>query len=169
MYTLLITLHAITASVALVAAVMARRHARWCATYVGALVAMLVFLVLAVGWDWRGRSVVQHAVVAALVALGGVMIAKAEQARRARHDPGSDVTGLVGFGVIGLVDAFVIVALVNAGLPGWLVGVTGGAIAAAGHAVIHQLRRRDRRSDRMIDTSGGDELGRDPRSTVPTR
>lgn len=160
MYTLFIALHAVTASVALVAAVMARRRARWLATYEGALVAMLMFLVLAVAWDLRGRSVVQHVVVVALVALGGVMIAKAEQARRARHDPGSDVTGLVGFGVIGLVDAFVIVALVNAGLPGWLVGVAGGAIAAGGHAVIHRLRQRERGSGGTIGTAGGDELGR---------
>lgn len=166
MYTLFITLHAITASVALVAAVVGRRRAPWFATYYGALVAMLVFLVLAVGSDWRGRSVVQHVVVGALVALGGVMIAKAEQARRARHDPDSDFTGLVGFGVVGLVDAFAVVALVNAGLPGWLVGVAGGAIAAAGHGVIHQLRRGRRRHH--ATGPDADAFRREARSTVPT-
>ena len=141
MYTVFIALHAATASAALLATLGGRRR-RWFAAYRWSLVAMLVFLVLAVAVDWTGRDAGRKAVAAGLIGLGGVMVWKAERARRVRCSPGPGFVDHTGFTIVGLVDAFVVVAMFNLGLAGWAVAAIGVAIAAAGHLVIVNVRAR---------------------------
>lgn len=144
MYTLLITLHTVTASVALLAGFFTRRGRGWFATYYWSLVGMLVFLVLAVAADWHGRDLATHVVVGALIALGALMVAKAEQARRTRTTSRRRYVDHVGFTIVGLVDAFVVVTVITVGVPGWLTSAIGAGIAVAGHVVIARVRRMHR-------------------------
>lgn len=135
MYAVLITAHAVAASTAL-AATMGGRRPRWFAVYESSMVAMLMLLVGAIAVDLDGRDSARHIVAVALVALGAVMVGHAELARRVRTEPSTRFVDHVGFTVVGLVDAFVIVALVNAGAPGAVAATVGAVIAVAGHLAI---------------------------------
>jgi len=48
--------------------------------------------------------------------------------------------GHVGLTLVGLVDAFVVVTILNAGVPGWVTAIVGVAIAVAGHRLIGRAR-----------------------------
>lgn len=139
MHAALIAGHAVAATVALGAAFGGRR-VRWFAVHYGALVAMLVLLVAAIAVDLPDRDAPELVVDAALVALGLVMVAHTERARRARrHDPRRFVD-MLGFSVVGLIDAFVVVTVLNTGAPSWVAAVVGLAIAIAGHLTIRAAR-----------------------------
>lgn len=137
-----ILLHATFASVALVAAAFSSRGTRWFVTYYVSMALMLLFLVMAIAVDWAGRTLTEQAVNVALTALGAFMMLKAEWARRIRWRSMRSFIGHVGFTVVGLVDAFVVVTMLNLGAPGWLVGIVGLAIALIGHLIIGVAQRR---------------------------
>lgn len=134
MRTTLITAHAVTATVALLA-VLGGRRTWWFAVHYAGLVAMLVLLVAAIAVDLPGRAAGELVVDGLLVGLGIVMIAHTEGARRVRrHDPRRFVERL-GFSVVGLVDAFVVVTVFGIA-PGWVAAIVGVAIAVVGHLAI---------------------------------
>lgn len=135
MYEVLIAAHAVAATAALLAACGGRRPA-WFAAYYGGLVAMLVLLVAAIAADLAGRDIAQHLISGSLIVLGGVMVWHAERARRVRRTDTGRFVHHVGFTVVGLVDAFVVVTVFNAGVAGWLAALIGLAIALAGHVAI---------------------------------
>jgi hypothetical protein len=134
-----IALHAGSASVALITGVFLRRRPRWFATYYWSLVLMVVFLVVGVAADMGARPPAVLVIDAALVALAGFMVWRAEQARRLANRASQRWAEHVGFTVVGLVDAFVVVTLVGFGWSGWLVAVVGAGIAVLGHIVIGQV------------------------------
>ena len=140
MYRVLITAHGLTATVALIAAVGARR-ARWFHVYQVSLTAMLVLLVAAVTVDLPGRELGQHLVAGGLVVLGAVMVGHAELARRSRRVDRQRFIDHVGFTVVGLVDAFVIVTLFNTGVPGTVAAIVGVGIAISGHLALVHARK----------------------------
>ena len=146
-YLVLITLHAAAGVVAFVAGIGALTRHRLLGAYRWTLVASMAFLLLAVLVGAAGRSLVDQAVTGALLALGAVMVARALRASAVRPGgAGSSPSAYVhhvGFGLVGLFDAFWVVALLRAGLPGWAVGVVAVAIAVGGHLL---LARRAARS-----------------------
>jgi hypothetical protein len=48
----------------------------------------------------------------------------------------------VGFTLVALLDAFVVIGALDLGAPGWLLGVVAVAVAAIGHVWITRLKRR---------------------------
>jgi hypothetical protein len=48
----------------------------------------------------------------------------------------------LGFTLVALLDAFVVIGALDLGAPGWLVGLVAIAVAAMGHAWITRLKRR---------------------------
>lgn len=143
MYGLLIGAHAGAGVVAFVLGLLALRRDRLLDAYVIALVVMAALLVLAIASTAAGRDVAGLAVPGALVVLAAVMIGRAGQARRvrpARTGGHSEAyVQRVGFGLIGLFDAFWVVALLRAELPGAVVGAVGVGIAVAGHLLLGRV------------------------------
>lgn len=143
MYALLIGTHAVAGAVAFVVGLLALRRDRFLDPYVGLLVVMAAFLVLAIAVTAAGRDAAGLAVPGALVVLAGVMIARAVQARRVRPSRTGARTAAyvnrVGFGLVGLFDAFWVVALLRADLPGVAVAAAGVGIAVAGHLLLGRV------------------------------
>lgn len=70
---------------------------------------------------------------------------RAAQARRIRPTAGQGpppdrYLDHVGFTLVALFDAFIVVAVLNLGAPGWLVATAGVGIAVAGHFVLRAVR-----------------------------
>lgn len=146
MYALLIGVHAAAGVVAFGVGLLALRRPRFLDTYLVALVVMAAFLVLAIVSTASGRDAAALAVPGALVVLAGVMIARAARARRVRPPaPGTRSAGYVhgvGFGLVGLFDAFWVVALLRAEVPGAVVAAVGVAIAMVGHLLLVRVGTR---------------------------
>ncbi|WP_219419623.1 hypothetical protein [Pseudonocardia nigra] len=137
-YGILIALHAAAGVVAFAAGLAALPRKRFLSAYLWALVAMLGFLLLAVAVTAGGRDPANWAITGALVVLACVMLARAHLAAgRPVRTPA--YVHHVGFGLVGLFDAFWVVALLRAGLPGWVVGAVAVGIAVAGHLVLRRL------------------------------
>ena len=149
-YLVLIALHAAAGAVAFVAGMAALTRHRLLGTYQWTLVASMAFLLLAVAVGAAGRSLVDWAVTGALLALGAVMVARALRASTVRPGGAGASTPAyvhhVGFGLVGLFDAFWVVALLRAGLPGWAVGAVAVAIAVGGHLLLARHAARATRS-----------------------
>ncbi len=143
MYALLIGAHAGAWLLAFVLGVLALRRDRLLDAYVIALVAMAGLLVLAIATTATGRSVAELGISAALVVLAAVMVGRAGQARGVRPSRTGERTAAyvqrVGFGLVGLVDAFWVVALLRAEVPGVAVAAVGVGIAAAGHLLLGRV------------------------------
>lgn len=141
-----IVLHAASAVVAFWAGCLALRRGRWHPTYLGALVGMAVFLVLAVAAGWAGNDAVTRIIFSGLGGLAGFMVWRGVLAGRLRPvgvaRPTAAYVEHVGFTLVGLADGFVVVSVLRLGAPGWLLAATGGAIAIAGHLVLGATRQR---------------------------
>jgi len=145
-HTILISAHAVTATAALTAGVIAIPRARMFGVYLGSLVAMEVFMVLAIAVEWQVIDAPTRFVFAALAGLGAVVVWCGLRAGRVRPRDGAGPTARyvenVGFTLVALVDAFLVIAVLNAGAPGWAVAATGILVAAVGHVVLRTQRRR---------------------------
>ena len=135
MHDVLIAGHAVTATVALAAAFQAHGRAGSRST-TAALVSMLVLLVGAIAVDIPDREAPELVLDTLLVGLGLVMVAHTEGARRVRRVDRRRFVERLGFSAVGLVDAFVVVTVFDAGAPGWLAALLGAALAIAGHLAI---------------------------------
>lgn len=151
-HTLFIVIHAVTATVALLAGcvVIARpalgRGALF-GTYWWSLVAMQVFLVLAIAVEWAILDTVTRVIFTALAVLGLVMLWSADQGRRIRPTdtsvrPSARYVDRLGFTLISLFDAFIVVFVLNSGAPVWAVVAAGVLIAVVGHFVLVAVRAR---------------------------
>lgn len=143
-HTVFITIHALAGTVAFAAGCVALRRGALFGTYLASMAAMLGFLVLAIATEWSILPAPTRIVFGALTALAVVMLSRAELARRCRPHAARDPRYFnhVGFTLVGLLDAFVVVAVLNAGAPGWLVVAVALGIAAAGHLVLRDVQRR---------------------------
>jgi hypothetical protein len=131
--------HAAAGLLALVAGGVALRRGRLFDVYLAALAGMGVFLVLALAVSWTDTDPAARVLFTALAVLAAVMVRRAVLARRDRPTaagPSEGYLGHVGFTLVGLSDGFAVVAVLNAGAPGWLVVGTGVGIALAGHVLL---------------------------------
>ncbi|HEU5471358.1 MAG TPA: hypothetical protein VFV67_11945 [Actinophytocola sp.] len=136
-HTTFIAAHAVTGVVALVTGLTTMRRGRLFDVYLGSLVGMTVFLLLAIGAEWNTIGPDERVLFTAFGGLAGIMVWRAVLARRERPRagtlPSAGYLGHVGFTVVALFDAFSVVTVLNAGAPVWAVVGTGVVIAVAGH------------------------------------
>ncbi len=139
-----IVLHALAGLVAFGCGVRALRHPAWFESYWWSLLAMAAFVGAAVAVSWTELDTASRLIFLGLGALAGLMIWRATVARRllrAGDYPSPAATGHVGFTLVGLFDAFVVVGLLDLGAPGWLTVVVALVVAVAGHLLIVRARR----------------------------
>lgn len=142
LYTVLIVLHAAAGVAAFAAGIVALARERFLDAYRWSLVASIGFLVLAIAVTAAERDTASWAVSGALVGLAAVMVARALLAGGVPPGRRAAYVYHVGFGVVGLFDAFWVVALMRAELPGWAVGAVAVGIAVAGHLLLVQIAAR---------------------------
>ena len=142
----LITLHALSGLLAFVAGCLALLRRSYLDTYFYSLVACIAFLVAVVAVDWAGLEAASRALFAALSALGALIVWRGAQARRiaasSRTQRSARELDHLGFTLVALLDAFVVIGALDLGAPGWLLGVVAVAVAAIGHVWITRLKRR---------------------------
>lgn len=143
-HTIFIALHATTATIALVAGLLALPAGRFFAVYRWALAGMAVFLVAALVVGWSGNEVVTNVIFAALLILAAVMLYRARLAGRllpaSTGGPTATYVNHVGFTLVSLTAAFVVVAVLRAGAPDWLLAVSAVAVGAVGHVALGAAR-----------------------------
>jgi hypothetical protein len=141
---MLVAAHAAAGTIALAAGGVALRRGRLFDVYLGALVGMGVFLVLALALSWTATDPAARVLFTALAGLAAVMVWRAALARRERPTagagPSDTYVGHVGFTLVGLSDGFAVVAVLNAGAPIWLVVGTGVGVALVGHLALGRAR-----------------------------
>ena len=135
---MLITLHAIAGTVALLAGSVAHRGRVLFGVYFWALVACVGFLAAAVREGWAEYDGVTRPLFGALAVLGVVMVALAASARRLALSPA--YVDRVGFTLVALFDAFIVVFVLNLGAPVAVVVGSGVAVGIAGHFVLRAAR-----------------------------
>lgn len=140
-HAVLIALHAVTGTVAFVAGLVAHRRRALFDAYLWSLVATVVFLVTAVAEEWGRLGGGARVLFTAFGVLGVVMVWLAVAARRV---PVLSAAYLdrVGFTLIALFDAFLVVTVLNLGAPVWLVVASGVAAGVAGHFVLRAVKER---------------------------
>jgi hypothetical protein len=142
----LVSLHAVGGLLALVAGSLALRRPSNLDTYFWSLVACIAFAVAAVAADWSALEAGSRGLFAALSALGALMVWRAAQARRiaASSRPQRSPRELdhLGFTLVALLDAFIVIGALDLGAPPWLLGVVAVAVAAIGHLWITRLKSR---------------------------
>ncbi len=134
----LIGLHAGTGVLALLAGLGAHRGPRWFAVYFWSLVATVVFLAAAVVEEWATLDVAARVLFTAFVGLGVVMVRLAVRARGLGLTPRH--VDLVGFTLVALFDAFMVITVLDAGVPAAV--ATGVVVATAGHLTLRTLKSR---------------------------
>lgn len=149
MHVTLIAIHATAGIAALIAGLAAIRRRRWFPPYLSALIVTLLALAAVVALDWSTLNLATRGVYAGFLVFAAVLIGQGERARRAQlqratrgHAADRTYTAAVGFTVVALFDAFVVIAVLDLGAPVWLLVVVGVLIAAVGHSGLsRQLRR----------------------------
>lgn len=151
-HTIAIGLHAIAGVAAFVAGFLAIRTGRWTRWHTSMTAAMTGFLVLAIATEWTDLTTVTRLLFTALAALAGFMTWRGVRAHQLRPTAGNPVSKAffdqLGFNLVALFDAFLVITVLNAGAPGWAVAATGVLVAIAGHFVLGAVERRLVPSDR---------------------
>ncbi len=136
----LIIIHAASATLALVLGLVAIRRGRLVLGYLVSLAAMELSLLGAVALGWPQGPPAANLVFSGLLVLGAVMCWRGWMAARRRpragERPSPSSVGHVGFTLVSLVDAFVVVSVLRAGAPVGLVVAAGVAIGVGGHVVL---------------------------------
>lgn len=98
--------------------------------FLGALIALIIFMIAAVISHWDMLSVATRATYGGLVLLAGYMIYRAWKVRYKLRSSDIDLSYVddVGFSLIALFDGFIIVSLIDLRTPVWV--VIAGAVAA---------------------------------------
>lgn len=135
-HTILIALHASAGTVALLAGLVAHRGRTWFAVYFWALVATVVTLAAAVAQEWALLDPAARLLFVTFTGLGVVMVWLARNAHGPRY------VDRVGFTLVALFDAFVVITVLNAGAPVAVVVGAGVVVAVAGHFVLRAVKAR---------------------------
>lgn len=145
MHAALIALHTIAGLTALVVGGVATRRASFFGTYFWSLTACILLLAAVIAVDWSDLDASAR-LFTAFVALGAYMIWRATQARRLLPTMSDQLSPRyldhLGFTLVALLDAFVVILVLDLGAPTWLVVTIGVLVAAAGHRTITTLKRR---------------------------
>lgn len=152
-HTIFIAVHAVAGGIALLAGCVAIGRSALFGTYLWSLVAMEVFLVLTIAAEWAVIDVATWVTFAAFALLGLFMVWRADQARRVQPTgsagPSVSYVAHVGFTLVALFDAFIVILVLNLGAFGWLVAAAGVLITVAGHFVLRAVR------ERLVGSVGG--------------
>lgn len=155
MWLLMITLHTIAAVVCFGAGIgalsptRANRHGWLLPVFLGSLAGMAVFVVAAMASHWADLSGVTQAIYAGLAALALFMVYRGARAYSAVGDQDIDhgtYMDHIGFVLISLFNGFVIVAAIDLGAPGWMVGIVAVVAAVVGIQLIHRAKSREIRA-----------------------
>ena len=143
LHTVLIALHALAGVVALVTGAIALRAGQYFDVHLVSLTAMTVFLTFAVVAEWTVLDAGGRALFTVFALLAVVMVVRGVLARRLRPvgRPSPGYVEHVGFNLIALLDAFVVIAVLNAGAPIWLVVTSGVVLAVAGHFALRRTKQ----------------------------
>lgn len=148
LHTALITVHASAGVIALVAGSISIRRRGFLPVYFWSLVVCMVSLATAVAYDWNSLTVALRAVFAALAGLGVFVIWQGAQARRLAPAEPSRPSGRyldhLGFTLVALFDAFLVITVLDLGTPLWAVVATAIAIAIAGNRAVAAVKVRFR-------------------------
>lgn len=146
LHAVLIALHAAAGLVALIAGGFAITRRRAFGLYFWSLAGCIGVLAAVVADDWGGHDGTSRVPSLALLALGGFMLWRAVQARRALRDPRTESSPRyldhLGFTLVALFDAFVVIAVLDVTELGWLAATVGVAGAAAGHRTLAWTKGR---------------------------
>jgi hypothetical protein len=164
LHTVLIAVHAAAGLVALVAGGLALQRRRPFGLYFWSLAACLGALAAVVAVDRGGPDTSSRVLSIAFLALGGFMLWRAVQARRllahAPDERSPRYLDHLGFTLVALLDAFVVIAVLDVSGLGWLAAVVGVAGAGAGHRALASMKRRlgarapDEATDRAHSADG---------------
>ena len=145
-HTAFIVAHAATATVAVLVGMVAMPAGRYFEVYRATLVGTVAFLMPAILLGWEDYGTISRVIFPVLLLLGLFMVARAVLAGRmlpaTTGGPTAAYLDHIGFTLISLADGFVIVALLRAGVPGWLVAVSGVAVVVIGHFLLRATRHR---------------------------
>jgi len=145
-HTALIALHAAAGVMALGAGAIAIRRASSFGVYLWSLVVCIAALAAVVVYDWEGLEAGTRVLFLVFVVFGAYMIRRAVVARRCLAAPSAERRSRyldnLGFTLVALFDAFLVIAVLDLGAPGWLTAVAGVAVAVAGHRWIGRLKER---------------------------
>jgi hypothetical protein len=137
--------HAAAGLVALITGLVALRRARLFDLYLWSLVGTTVFLLLALGVTWGSMALPEHVLFSAFAILAGYLIWRATRARLVRpvgpNGPSATYVEHMGFNLITLFDAFVVIAVLDLGAPIWLVVGTGVLVGVAGHFALRWTKK----------------------------
>ena len=136
-----IAVHTVAALLALTAAVACWRTGRFPRSTSWACAVMTVALVPALALDWPDLAVPARAVFSALLLLAGVMTVRAARVGRTPGALRRDLDDL-GFVVIALVDAFVVITALRLGAPPWALVLVGVGVGVGGSVSLGRLRAR---------------------------
>jgi hypothetical protein len=144
--TFFVSVHAVAATVAFAAGLVALPSGRLVHLHLAAVALMTAALVPAVLVDWGTTPVGALVAFSALSVLALVMVLRGVLAVRSRPQltggPTAGYLGHVGFVLIALADGFAVVAAIRAGLPGPAVVALALGVIAAGHVGLGVLQRR---------------------------
>jgi hypothetical protein len=145
LHTIFIAIHAVLGGVAFVSGVIAIRRGAMFTIYWWSLLGTMVSLAAAMAVAWSGWTMPERIIFSALMALGVYMLLRGLQASRVLPARTNGVTARyldhMGFNLIALFDAFVVVLVLDLGGAVWLMVATGVAIAVLGHFVLGAAQR----------------------------
>ncbi len=150
-HTILISAHAAAGMLALAAGWLTIRRDRAVPVYLVALVAMVAFLVVALAVDWASRGPAARATFAALTALALYVLWRAVQAVRARRAGGGPQSARfldhLGFTLVALLVGFVVIGVLDAGAPVWVVVAAAVCSLASGHLSLQRVKAGEARRE----------------------
>lgn len=144
-HSLLIALHAAAGTAAFGAGFAALRRPAWFVVYYLALLVMAGAVAGAVVVGWPAEPTAARWIFSGLLVLAGAMLWRAELARRllvVGDYPSPAAFDHVGFTLIGLADAFLVVTVSNLGAPGAVVLGVAVLGAVLGHVILARGRQR---------------------------
>lgn len=145
-HTVFITLHALSGAACFGFGLLALRRTttrlrQALAVYLAALLAMVGFVAVAVALTWAGLGTATRLIYGGLGVLAAVMVGRALAAWRGAEQPSAAFVGHVGFTLVSLFEAFLIVSALDLGAPTWLVVVGAVLGAVIGHRLIRRRQR----------------------------
>ena len=144
--TILITVHAVAATIAFGAGALSAPTGRFLGIYRGAMAVMAAALVPAILVDWSTTDPTARIVFTGLIGLAAVMVVRAELAGRRppvrTGGPTAAYLDHIGFTLISLADGFAVVAAIRGGVPGWAVGALAVGVVVVGHVTLQVAKRR---------------------------
>lgn len=145
MHTALIALHAGAGVLAFGAGCLALARGTHLTVYLAALAICIASVVAAVALGWSDLDPATRVVFGALSALGAFMLWRGRRAHalgRAGANRSSGYIDHLGFTLVGLLDAFAVIAVLDLGAPGWAGGAVGAAGAIGGHYALAAFKAR---------------------------